>query len=81
MTLIQHISVITVLILLVGMFLIVLHYYLMFLMKEHVALTVTLSLTSNLTEICFPFNVLLVLKELNTRKPSCKVVISSLCWF
>jgi hypothetical protein len=73
--------VITVLMLDVEMLIIMLQYCLMFLLKEHVALTVTFSLTSNLTEICFPFNALLVLKELNTRKPACEVVISSLCRF
>lgn len=52
-----------------------------FFLKEHVASTVTSSLTRNLSEICIPVNVLLLLKELNTRKPSCKVVISSLCRF
>lgn len=59
---------ITVLMLVVGMFLIVLQYSLMFLLKEHVALTVTFSLTRDLTEICFPVIVLLILMELNTRK-------------
>jgi len=73
--------VITVLMLVVEMFLIVLQYCLMFLLKEHVALTVTFSLTRNLTEICFPFNALLVLKELDTTKPFFKVVISSLYRF
>jgi len=67
-TLIQQVSVITVLMLVVGMFLIVLQYSLMFLLKEHVALTVTFSLTRDLTEICFPVIVLLILMELNTRK-------------
>jgi len=67
--------------LVVGMFLIVLQYCLMFLLKEHFALTVTFSLTRNMAEICFPVSLLLVFKELNTRKPSCKVVISSYVGF
>lgn len=67
-TWIQQVSVITVLMLVVGIFLIVLQYSLMFLLKEHVALTVTFSLTRDLTEICFPANILLILKELNARK-------------
>jgi len=51
-TLIQQVAAITVLMLVVGMFLILLHYCLMFLLKEHVVLTVTFSLTRNLTKIC-----------------------------